>query len=98
MQSIEKKEGNDVWQELGDHGARLTNLETKDAQNQQWQVNHRAETFGMIKELKDDFYEIVRPLVEDVSSIKGYLKYGLGYGMGIIGTILVLLEMYRTFK
>lgn len=87
-----------IWSELGNHGARITVLETNESQHQQWQTNHRAETMGMVKDLKDDIYGVIKPLAEDVSSIKGYLKWGMGYGLGIGGTVLFFLEIYRTFS
>ncbi len=68
-------------------------LETCELQRQQWQVNHRAETLGMIKELKDDIYKMVSPLVKDVNAIKRLIWMGGGG----FGTLMLLLELYKTF-
>lgn len=89
---------NEALKDIGGLKEAVITLKSNHIQSKQDFVGHRAETLDMIKQVEGRVLEIIKPLAADVNSIKGYMRWGMGYGLGVGGTVLFILELYRTFS
>lgn len=104
--NIYKLDDKDIWTELGNHGARLTNLEAANYQAGQALLNHKAETNGNLKDFKeevrimvDGFKKDFKDLLGEVGHIKYfmYFSYGVTATIGVLFTIIIQWDALKHF-
>lgn len=95
-----------VWSELGNYGARLTNLEAGQIQVGQALINHRAETDGDIKDFKGEVKELISDFRTDFKELIGkvghiqyfmYFSYGATAAVGAMFALLVYWDNIKHF-
>lgn len=86
---------NRLWEKMGEHDGRIKNLETGQYQQQQANVNLRAELTGnfqrhedrvenWLHEVKD---EILKPMLARVARIEKFIYWGTGGAATLFGWI-----------